>query len=63
MFKDTKAFSGFSVNDLATARQFYGETLGLQVSVLPAGLSMQLAGGGKVFIYTKPNHNTATFTD
>jgi predicted enzyme related to lactoylglutathione lyase len=62
MFKDTKAFFSYSVNDLVTARQFYGETLGLQVSVLPMGLSIQLVGGGKLFIYTKPDHTPASFT-
>jgi predicted enzyme related to lactoylglutathione lyase len=62
MFKDTKVFNSFSVKDLAEARQFYGETLGLNVSVLPMGLSIQLSGGGKLFIYAKPNHEPATFT-
>jgi catechol 2,3-dioxygenase-like lactoylglutathione lyase family enzyme len=32
MFQDTKAFSGFSVDDIAAAKRFYGETLGLRVS-------------------------------
>jgi predicted enzyme related to lactoylglutathione lyase len=62
MFKDTKAFSGFSVNDLEKARAFYGQTLGLAVSEMPEGLQLNLAGGGIVFIYPKPNHSAATFT-
>ena len=37
MFENTKAFSGFSVDDLAAARRFYGETLGIEVEVDPAG--------------------------
>jgi predicted enzyme related to lactoylglutathione lyase len=62
MFKDSKAFSTFSVNDLPRAKEFYGETLGLDVSDLPEGLALNIAGGGKVFIYPKPNHAPASFT-
>lgn len=62
MFKDSKAFSGFSVDDILRAKQFYGETLGLNVSEEPAGLGLQLAGGGVVFIYPKEDHAPATFT-
>ena len=62
MFKNTKAFSSFSVDDLKKAKGFYGETIGLQVSEMPEGLDLQLAGGGHVFLYPKPNHVPATFT-
>jgi predicted enzyme related to lactoylglutathione lyase len=62
MFKDTKAFSGFSVDDLQKAKEFYGQTLGLNVSETKEGLGLRLAGGGRVFIYPKPNHEPATFT-
>jgi catechol 2,3-dioxygenase-like lactoylglutathione lyase family enzyme len=62
MFKDTKAFSSFSVNDLEQAKKFYGQTLGLEVSQTPEGLDLRLAGGGKVFMYPKPNHEPASFT-
>ena len=62
MFKNTKAFSGFSVNDLQKAKDFYGQTLGLEVSQTPEGLALKIAGGGQVFIYPKPNHEPATFT-
>jgi catechol 2,3-dioxygenase-like lactoylglutathione lyase family enzyme len=62
MFKDADAFSGFAVDDLDRAKQFYGETLGLNVSENPAGLELQLGGGGRVFVYPKPNHEPATFT-
>jgi catechol 2,3-dioxygenase-like lactoylglutathione lyase family enzyme len=63
MFKDTEAFSGFSVNDLAKAKEFYGQTLGLEVSELPEGLlELDIAGGTKIFIYAKENHTPATFT-
>jgi catechol 2,3-dioxygenase-like lactoylglutathione lyase family enzyme len=62
MLKDAKAFSGFSVNDLQKAKDFYGGTLGLKVSEAPEGLELSLGGGTKVFIYPKPNHTPATFT-
>ena len=62
MFKDANAFSGFSVDDLERAKQFYGETLGLSVSENPAGLELHLGGGATVFVYPKPNHEPATFT-
>jgi predicted enzyme related to lactoylglutathione lyase len=62
MFKDTKAFFSFSVNDLLEAKKFYGQTLGLEVSETPEGLQLNIAGGGMVFIYPKPNHSPATFT-
>lgn len=62
MFKDTKAFSSFSVDDIPKAKKFYGQTLGLEVSETPEGLGLRLAGGGRVFIYPKPNHEPATFT-
>jgi catechol 2,3-dioxygenase-like lactoylglutathione lyase family enzyme len=62
MFKDTKAFSGFSVNDLEAAKEFYGETLGVEVTEEGAGLGLQLATGATVFIYPKGNHEPASFT-
>jgi catechol 2,3-dioxygenase-like lactoylglutathione lyase family enzyme len=57
-----KAFSSFSVNDLQKAKKFYSETLGLEVSESPMGLELRIAGGGKVFVYPKPDHNPASFT-
>jgi catechol 2,3-dioxygenase-like lactoylglutathione lyase family enzyme len=62
MLEAANAFSGFSVDDLGRAKQFYGETLGLSVSENPAGLELQLGGGGRVFVYPKPGHEPATFT-
>jgi catechol 2,3-dioxygenase-like lactoylglutathione lyase family enzyme len=63
MFKDTKAFSGFSVNDLEKAKAFYQQTLGLEVEKGMMGiLTIRLSGGGKIIIYPKPNHVPATFT-
>jgi catechol 2,3-dioxygenase-like lactoylglutathione lyase family enzyme len=62
LFKDAKAFSSFSVNDLEKAKEFYGETLGLKVTELEEGLELNLAGGNIVFLYRKPNHTPASFT-
>ena len=62
MFKDSKAFSSFAVNDLKKAKAFYGETLGLGIAETPEGLELHLAGGNRVFLYPKPNHTPASFT-
>ena len=62
MFRDSKAFSGFSSNDTAKAREFYGQTLGLEVTDDNGMLTLHLAGGGRVIIYPKDNHEPATFT-
>jgi predicted enzyme related to lactoylglutathione lyase len=62
MFKDSKAFSGFSSNDVPASKRFYGETLGLDVSEEMGSLGLHLAGGGQVFIYPKDDHVPATFT-
>lgn len=62
MFKNTKAFSGFSVNDVQKARTFYSQTLGLEVSEAHGMLNLHIAGGNKVLIYPKDNHTPATFT-
>jgi predicted enzyme related to lactoylglutathione lyase len=62
MFKDTKAFSGFSVNDLAAAKKFYNQTLGLEVEENFAGLMLKIAGGNGTLIYPKDDHTPATYT-
>lgn len=62
MFKNSPAFSGFSVNDLAAAKKFYGVTLGVEVTEDSMGLMLKIAGGNPVFIYQKDNHAPATFT-
>jgi len=62
MFKDTKAFSGFSVDDIGKARSFYEGTLGLEVSESNGMLQLHIAGGNPVLVYPKDNHTPATFT-
>lgn len=55
-------FSGFSVKDQQEAEKFYSETLGLKVEAGPMGLRIILPNGGDVFVYTKENHEPASFT-
>lgn len=63
MLKHSKAFSSFSVNDLQKAKQFYGETLGLDIKDNPMGIiELQVEGNANVLVYPKPNHEPATFT-
>ena len=61
MFKDSHAFSGFSSNDVARSREFFGQTLGVEVTEENGMLTLHLAGGGNVLIYPKDNHEPATF--
>jgi catechol 2,3-dioxygenase-like lactoylglutathione lyase family enzyme len=65
MLKDSQAFSGFSVDDLEAARGFYGDTLGLDVTVFDQSmglLSLDLASGARVMVYAKPTHEPASYT-
>lgn len=62
MFKDTKAFSGFAVNEVPRAKQFYGETLGLNVSEENGMLQLHLGSGATVLVYPKEDHTPAGFT-
>ena len=62
MLTDSKAFSGFSVNDIGQAKAFYGQTLGLKVSDAHGMLHLHLGSGATVLVYAKPNHTPATFT-
>jgi len=63
MLKNSKAFSGFSANDLQQVKDFYQQKLGLEVEANgPDMLTLKLAGGNNILIYQKPNHQPATFT-
>jgi catechol 2,3-dioxygenase-like lactoylglutathione lyase family enzyme len=63
MFKDTKAFSGFAVDDLDAARAFYGDTLGIETDSVMGLLTLELAGGARpTLIYPKPDFEPATYT-
>jgi len=60
MFESTKAFSGFAVDNLQKAREFYEGTLGLRVSEGGGDLTLHLAGGRDTFVYSKPDFSPAT---
>ncbi|HEX5406537.1 MAG TPA: VOC family protein [Pseudonocardiaceae bacterium] len=62
MFGQTKAFSGFSVDDIEAARRFYGDTLGLRVSTEHGMLYLHIAGDRDTLVYPKDDHVPATFT-
>jgi catechol 2,3-dioxygenase-like lactoylglutathione lyase family enzyme len=62
MFADAKAFGAFAVDDLAQARKFYDETLGLRVSGEDRWLTLHLAGGGDIRVYPRPGHTPAAYT-
>lgn len=58
----TGTFSSFSVDDIGTAKEFYGKTLGVDVSEVQEGLQLNFDDGPSLFIYPKDNHEPATFT-
>ena len=63
MFRDANTFSSFSIDDVDAAQAFYGDTLGLDVEKTDMGfLELKLRDGSHVNVYTKPNHQPATFT-
>jgi catechol 2,3-dioxygenase-like lactoylglutathione lyase family enzyme len=56
------AFSGFSVNDMAKAKDFYTRIVGLDLAGEEMGLQFRLPFGGRLFIYNKPDHKPASYT-
>ena len=65
MFANTKAYSGFAVDDIQKAQQFYGDTLGVKTDIVDEenGLMvLHLAGGRDTFVYRKPDFEPATYT-
>jgi len=65
MFENTKAYSGFAVDDAKRAHEFYAETLGVKLSVVDEEhglIVLHLAGGRDTFVYEKPNFTPATYT-
>src|SRR4051794_31409836 len=65
MFKDTHAYSGFAVDDVDRAREFYGETLGIETEVLDAEnglIQLDIAGDRPTLVYAKPGFTPATYT-
>jgi catechol 2,3-dioxygenase-like lactoylglutathione lyase family enzyme len=59
---DVKAFSSFAVDDLAKARAFYRDTLGLKLKDREEGLELDAGNGNTIFVYQKADHTPATFT-
>jgi catechol 2,3-dioxygenase-like lactoylglutathione lyase family enzyme len=62
MLTDSKAFSGFSVDDVSRAAAFYGDTLGLRTSEQNGMLTLHLAGDRDTLVYPKPDHQPASYT-
>jgi catechol 2,3-dioxygenase-like lactoylglutathione lyase family enzyme len=62
MLGDSKAFSGFAVDDLERAKAFYEETLGLKTSEENGLMTLHLAGDRPTLVYPKPGHEPATYT-
>ena len=69
MLAQSKAFSGFAVDDIEKAREFYGDTLGLEVELTevegldgPGLLNLKLAGDRATLVYPKPDFEPATYT-
>lgn len=63
MLKNSKAFSSFSVDDLEKAKDFYQNTLGLDVREGLMGiLELRTLDSSPILIYPKQNHIPASFT-
>jgi predicted enzyme related to lactoylglutathione lyase len=65
VFADTKAYSGFAVDDLGRAREFYGETLGIKTEILDEEnglMTLHIAGDRPTLVYQKPDHEPAGYT-
>ncbi|MDP9233417.1 MAG: VOC family protein [Actinomycetota bacterium] len=65
MLGDSPAYSGFAVDDLAKAKEFYGETLGVKTSVLDEAtglMTLHLGGGRNTLVYVRPDHEPAAYT-
>ena len=67
MLENSKAYSGFAVNDIEKTKQFYGETLGLKINELDVGapqplLELHPGGDRPVLIYEKRDLTPANYT-
>ena len=62
MLMRDQAFSGFSVDDIAKAKAFYGDVLGMDVTDEHGMLGIAIGAGKTVLVYPKENHVPATYT-
>jgi catechol 2,3-dioxygenase-like lactoylglutathione lyase family enzyme len=65
MLTDSPAYNGFAVDDLAKAREFYGDTLRLKTSTQDETLglmTLHLAGDRNTLVYVSPTHEPASYT-
>jgi catechol 2,3-dioxygenase-like lactoylglutathione lyase family enzyme len=66
LFANTKAFSGFAVDDIEKARDFYANTLGVKTTVVDEEnglMSLELAGGERpTLVYRSPGFTPASYT-
>jgi catechol 2,3-dioxygenase-like lactoylglutathione lyase family enzyme len=65
MLSESKAFSGFSVDDADKAKAFYGDVLGLRLTDIegaPGLMTLHLGGDTNVLVYPKEDHEPASFT-
>jgi catechol 2,3-dioxygenase-like lactoylglutathione lyase family enzyme len=56
------AFSGFSVDDIEKAKDFYGRVLGMGVTDDHGALRLSIGGSKDVYVYPKSDHVPATYT-
>ena len=65
MLANSKALNGFAVDDLDRAREFYGDTLGLEIEVLDEEnglLTLHLAGDRDTLVYLSPEMTPPSYT-
>lgn len=64
MLNDSQAFNGFSTNDLAATKSFYGDVLGLTIMDNPMGMiNIMVAGRDTpIIVYPKDDHQPASYT-
>ena len=62
MLGESKAFSGFAVDDLEKAKAFYEDVLGLKTSEEHGLMTLHLAGDRPTLVYPKPDHEPASYT-
>jgi catechol 2,3-dioxygenase-like lactoylglutathione lyase family enzyme len=65
MLGESKAFNGFAVDDLDAARRFYGETLGLRLTVENEEfglMTLHLAGDRDTLVYLSPGMTPPSYT-